>query len=45
MIRHGDRGPLQHIRNISSVNCGARPNVLLNTYQVISNKYMFQNMT
>lgn len=34
VIRHGDRGPLQHIRNISSVNCGTLPNQLLHTYQV-----------
>lgn len=34
VIRHGDRGPLQHIRNISTINCGSTPNILLNTYQV-----------
>ncbi|KAK9708775.1 Histidine phosphatase superfamily (branch 2) [Popillia japonica] len=33
LIRHGDRGPLQHIRNISSINCGTPDTELLNSYK------------
>lgn len=35
LIRHGDRGPLQHVKNISFVNCGSSQNSLLNAYKVI----------
>lgn len=34
LIRHGDRGPLQHVRNISGVNCGTTENDLLHSYKV-----------
>lgn len=33
VLRHGDRGPLQHIHNISTINCGSNQNVLLTAYQ------------
>lgn len=37
LIRHGDRGPLQHIKNISNVNCGGiSSSPLLNSYKVIT---------
>lgn len=37
LIRHGDRGPLQHIKNISNVNCGGiSGSTLLNSYKVIT---------
>ncbi|KAJ8929542.1 hypothetical protein NQ314_017760 [Rhamnusium bicolor] len=44
LIRHGDRGPLQHVRKISSINCGAENTELLTSYkeylhnQTLSNK-------
>lgn len=34
LIRHGDRGPLQHVRNISAVNCGAEENEKISAYKV-----------
>lgn len=34
LIRHGDRGPLQHVKNISFVNCGSKADILLNAYKV-----------
>lgn len=34
VIRHGDRGPLHHIQNISTINCGLQQTYLLTTYQV-----------
>lgn len=34
LIRHGDRGPLQHVRNISAVDCGGGFNEYLNAYKV-----------
>lgn len=35
LIRHGDRGPMAHVRGINSIDCGAgKPNnVLLNQYK------------
>ncbi|KAF5270655.1 hypothetical protein FQA39_LY01393 [Lamprigera yunnana] len=34
LIRHGDRGPLQHVTNISNINCGYKENdLLLKSYQ------------
>ncbi|XP_018327972.1 2-phosphoxylose phosphatase 1 [Agrilus planipennis] len=34
LTRHGDRGPLQHVRNITYINCGKKTNTeLLKGYQ------------
>ncbi|KAJ8951593.1 hypothetical protein NQ318_020470 [Aromia moschata] len=33
LIRHGDRGPLQHIRKISSINCGIENAEILTSYK------------
>lgn len=33
LIRHGDRGPLQHIKKISSINCGTVNSQLLSSYK------------
>ncbi|XP_056629623.1 2-phosphoxylose phosphatase 1 [Diorhabda sublineata] len=33
LIRHGDRGPLQHIKKISSINCGTENSQLLSSYK------------
>lgn len=35
LIRHGDRGPMVHVRNINSIDCsaGRQTNVLLNKYR------------
>lgn len=35
LTRHGDRGPMAHVRGISSIDCGAgrQTNVLLNKYR------------
>ncbi|XP_071051856.1 2-phosphoxylose phosphatase 1 isoform X2 [Onthophagus taurus] len=33
LIRHGDRGPLQHIKNISNINCGTPDNDLITSYK------------
>ncbi|CAG9831809.1 unnamed protein product [Diabrotica balteata] len=33
LIRHGDRGPLQHIKKISSINCGTPSTEMLTTYK------------
>lgn len=30
VIRHGDRGPMSHVRGISSINCGVENDNLLN---------------
>ncbi|XP_044740326.1 2-phosphoxylose phosphatase 1 [Chrysoperla carnea] len=42
LIRHGDRGPLAHIRNISAINCGLNPktssNILLTQYKNFINE-------
>ncbi|KAL3273968.1 hypothetical protein HHI36_015390 [Cryptolaemus montrouzieri] len=40
LLRHGDRGPLQYVRNISSVNCAGFPSERLESYK----KYL-QNLT
>ncbi|XP_044253709.1 2-phosphoxylose phosphatase 1 isoform X1 [Tribolium madens] len=40
LIRHGDRGPLQHVRNISAVNCGSQE-----TEKLISYKSYLHNVT
>ncbi|KAK9888029.1 hypothetical protein WA026_000311 [Henosepilachna vigintioctopunctata] len=40
LVRHGDRGPLQYVRNISAVNCAGTPSESLNSYK----KYL-QNLT
>lgn len=34
LIRHGDRGPLQHVKKISSINCGTENSELLTSYKV-----------
>lgn len=34
LIRHGDRGPLQHVKKISSINCGTDNSELLTSYKV-----------
>lgn len=34
LIRHGDRGPLQHMKKLSLVNCGTDNVDLLNSYKV-----------
>lgn len=34
LIRHGDRGPLQHVRNISAVDCEGTESDLLHSYKV-----------
>jgi 2-phosphoxylose phosphatase len=33
LIRHGDRGPMVHVRGISNVNCGIDGNPLINKYR------------
>ncbi|CAH0564791.1 unnamed protein product [Brassicogethes aeneus] len=33
LIRHGDRGPLQHVKKISSINCGTEESDILNSYK------------
>lgn len=35
LVRHGDRGPMVHVRGINSIDCGAgrQTNVLLNKYR------------
>ncbi|XP_018577324.1 2-phosphoxylose phosphatase 1 [Anoplophora glabripennis] len=33
LIRHGDRGPLQHVKKISSINCGTDNSELLTSYK------------
>ncbi|XP_066253006.1 2-phosphoxylose phosphatase 1 isoform X1 [Euwallacea similis] len=33
LIRHGDRGPLQHVKGISTVNCNTDETNILNTYK------------
>lgn len=35
LTRHGDRGPMAHVRNINTIDCGAgrQTNVLLNKYR------------
>jgi hypothetical protein len=35
LIRHGDRGPLQHVRNITAVNCGTEETEKFISYKVI----------
>nr|XP_023015572.1 2-phosphoxylose phosphatase 1 [Leptinotarsa decemlineata] len=33
LLRHGDRGPLQHLKKISSINCGTDNTELLTSYK------------
>nr|CAH7726073.1 unnamed protein product [Callosobruchus chinensis]CAH7764242.1 unnamed protein product [Callosobruchus chinensis] len=33
LIRHGDRGPLQHVKKISSINCNSKNTDLLTSYK------------
>ncbi|XP_055918082.1 2-phosphoxylose phosphatase 1 [Eupeodes corollae] len=33
VIRHGDRGPMSHVRGVSSIDCGAKDDNLLNKYR------------
>ncbi|CAG9865444.1 unnamed protein product [Phyllotreta striolata] len=33
LLRHGDRGPLQHIKKISSINCGTENSEILSSYK------------
>ncbi|KAG5875916.1 hypothetical protein JTB14_028679 [Gonioctena quinquepunctata] len=33
LLRHGDRGPLQHLKRISGINCGIENNELLTAYK------------
>uniref|UniRef100_A0A1B6EF73 2-phosphoxylose phosphatase 1 n=1 Tax=Clastoptera arizonana TaxID=38151 RepID=A0A1B6EF73_9HEMI len=33
LIRHGDRGPLTHVRNISNINCGSMHDPFFETYK------------
>lgn len=34
LMRHGDRGPLQHVKKLSLVNCGTDRSDMLNSYKV-----------
>ncbi|KAG5314441.1 PXYP1 phosphatase, partial [Pseudoatta argentina] len=40
-IRHGDRGPLTHIRNISSINCGGELSTLTELETIYENYVNF----
>lgn len=34
LIRHGDRGPLQHVKKISNINCNTEETTILSSYKV-----------